>query len=332
MFQRGLLGADSRQRIALSTNTSPHVSSRTLSEPHNPWERPEGILSTSVSTKPDGPDVLRTHLEHAEARSADAGLRTGGFAHLAILDLGDNAFTSFPAGLTEFTGLTSLSVADNAGLSGTLPFGLTALEHLEDLHTTGTDLCAPADPEFIDWLEGVTRQRVALCDPGGHPAAYFTQAVQSREFPVPLVAGEPALLRVFLTAARETAVGLPPVRATFHRDGSVIHQVDMPAKPDPIPTRVSEGSLSKSANAEIPGWVVQPGLEVVIEPDPDGTLDPALGVAQRIPAEGRMAVDVRAMPVFEGDARALHLGGESGQLDSGDHGGHGRRPTRPRAV
>ena len=41
------------------------------------------------------------------------------------------------------------------------------------------------------------------------------------------------------------------------------------------------------------------GLEVVIEPDPDGTLDPALGVAGRIPATGRMAVDVHAMPVFE---------------------------------
>ena len=52
-------------------------------------------------------------------------------------------------------------------------------------------------------------------------------------------------------------------------------------------------------NAEIPGWVIQPGLEVVIEPDPDGTLDPALGVAERIPATGRMAVDVHAVPVFE---------------------------------
>ena len=179
------------------------------------------------------------------------------------------------------------------------PWTLTALERLEDLHTTGTGLCAPADPTLLDWLEGVTRQRVARCGRGGDAAAYLTQVVQSREFPVPLVAGEPALLRVFVTAERATNAGLPPVRATFYRDGAMIHEADIPAKSDPIPAAIDESSLSKSVNAEIPGWVIQPGLEVVIEPDPDGTLDPALGVAGRIPATGRMAVDVHAVPVFE---------------------------------
>ena len=66
-----------------------------------------------------------------------------------------------------------------------------------------------------------------------------------------------------------------------------------------IPTEVAESSLSKSANAEIPGHVVQPGLEMVIEVDPDGALDPVLGVANRIPETGRLAVDVRAMPLFD---------------------------------
>lgn len=223
----------------------------------------------------------------------------GGFASLAELDLSSNAFTTFPAELVELAGLESLGLADNADLAGALPLDMTRLEDLDDLHTTGTGLCAPADPEFLDWLEGVTRRRVALCDRGAGAAAYLVQAVQSFEFPVPLVAGEPALLRVFLTAARETGAGMPPVRAIFHRDGSVIHEVEIPVKSDPIPETIDEGSLAKSANAEIPGWVIQPGLDVVIEPDPDGTLDPALGVARRIPATGPMAVDVRAMPVFE---------------------------------
>ena len=118
--------------------------------------------------------------------------------------------------------------------------------------------------------------------------AYLTQAVQSREHPVPLVAGEEALLRVFVTAPRVTTVGVPPVRARFYLNGTVRHVVDIPPTTTPIPTEVVEGDLSSSANAEIPAEVVQPGLEMVIEIDGD-----------RIPETGRMAVDVHEMPVFD---------------------------------
>ena len=254
---------------------------------------------TSLPGPLAGLDNLRElYLDGNRLTDVPPGL--GGFANLEILDLSSNEMRgSLPAGLVELTGLTSLGIADNAGLAGALPVDLTALERLDDLHTTGTGLCAPADPTFLDWLEGVTRQRVALCDRGGDAAAYLTQVVQSRAFPVPLVAGEPALLRVFVTAEGATNTGMPPVRATFYQDGAAVHETDIPGKPDPIPAAIDESSLSKSVNAEIPGWVIQPGLEVVIEPDPDGTLDPALGVAGRIPATGRMAVDVHAVPVFE---------------------------------
>ncbi|MDE0249184.1 MAG: leucine-rich repeat domain-containing protein [Gammaproteobacteria bacterium] len=260
------------------------------------------LASNEITSIPEELGELRNlrelYLDGNRLTDVPPGLR--GFASLEILDLSSNEMSgSLPAGLVELTGLTSLGVADNAGLAGALPLDLTALERLEDLHTTGTELCAPADPTFLDWLEGVTRQRVALCGPGGDAAAYLTQVVQSREFPVPLVAGEPALLRVFVTTQRGTDAGMPPVRATFYQDGDIIHEVDIPGKSDPIPAAIDESSLSKSVNAEIPGWVIQPGLEVVIEPDPDGTLDPALGVARRIPATGRMAVNVHAVPVFE---------------------------------
>ena len=43
---------------------------------------------------------------------------------------------------------------------------------------------------------------------------------------------------------------------------------------------------------------MRPGLEAVIEIDPEGTLEAGLGVATRIPESGRMPVDVRAMPNF----------------------------------
>ncbi|MYC51923.1 MAG: hypothetical protein F4X47_06365, partial [Gammaproteobacteria bacterium] len=233
-------------------------------------------------------------------RLTDVPPGLGGLAALEILDVASNELNgSLPAELVELTGLRSLGLADNVGLTGALPLDLTALESLEDLHTTGTELCAPADPAFLDWLEGVTRQRVALCERESGAAAYLTQAVQSRDFPVPLVAGKPALLRVFVTVEQATDATMPPVRATFYRDGAVTYELDIPAKQDPVPAEIDESSLSKSVNAEIPGWVIQPGLEAVIEPDPEGTLDPVLGVARRIPATGRMAVDVHAMPVFE---------------------------------
>ena len=38
---------------------------------------------------------------------------------------------------------------------------------------------------------------------------------------------------------------------------------------------------------------------MVVEIDPDGTLDPALGVPQRIPASGRLTGDVSGLPVFD---------------------------------
>ena len=296
----GIAGIAGGQRLLRSADESPSFL-RSRTEPGHPWRLdPDGNQRTFASRESKMPATLRAHIDFARSRSTNVGSRVGGFAGLEILDLSSNEFSgSLPAGLAEFTALTSLGLADNGGLAGALPLDLTGLERLEDLHTTGTGLCAPADPAFLDWLDGVTRQRVALCDRDGEAAAYVTQAVQSREFPVPLVAGEPGLLRVFVTAEQETDVALPPVRATFYQDGAVTYELDIPTKPDPIPATIDESSLSRSVNAEIPGWVIQPGLEVVIEPDPEGTLDPALGVARRIPATGRMAVDVRAMPVFE---------------------------------
>ena len=202
----------------------------------------------------------------------------------------------------EFGGMASLlemGLSYNGRLSGPLPTSFTTLRQLEVLVATSTDLCAPSDAEFLRWLEGVYRQRVPRCAEEGVPMAYLTQAVQSREFPVPLVAGEEALLRVFVTTARATGEDIPPVRATFYLDGKETHVVDIPGQSTAIPIKVNEGALSESANAGIPGKVLQPGLEMVVEIDPEGMLDSGLGVTKRIPETGRTAVEVRAMPVFD---------------------------------
>ena len=225
--------------------------------------------------------------------------RLGELARLEALLLNNNELTGWVP--PEFGGMASLrglSVANNAAMSGALPADLTTLTRLDVLAAGGTDLCAPTDDDFQTWLEGIAKRRVRLCAEG-LPAAYLTQAVQSREFPVPLVAGERALLRVFVTAGKATREGIPRVVARFYRDGRETHVEDIPGKSDPIPAEVDQSRLSKSANAEIPAHVIQPGLEMVVEVDPDGTLDPDLGVPRRIPASGRLAVEVRDMPPLD---------------------------------
>ena len=223
----------------------------------------------------------------------------GNLARLESLFLYNNNLTgSVPPEFGEMSSLRRLSVTNNSGMSGALPASLTALG-LETLLAQGTDLCAPQDPGFQTWLQTIRTRRIASCASGSASMAYLTQAVQSRQYPVPLVAGEKALLRVFVAAAHATTAGMPAVRARFYLNGTERHVVDIPANPTPIPTEVVENSLSMSANVEVPGEVVQLGLEMVIEIDPDGTLDAGLGVARRIPEMGRMAVEVHEMPLFD---------------------------------
>ena len=224
----------------------------------------------------------------------------GDLANLERLELHSNSLTGpLSATIGRMTGLRILGLSNNAGLNGPLPAEMTSMGQLRTLLAVRTDLCAPSDPGFQAWLEGVYKRRIASCLSAAPAAAYLTQAVQSREFPVPLVAGEKALLRVFPTATRSTSQRLPAVRARFFVNGQETYVENIPGKSTAIPTVVDESSLSRSLNSEIPVGVIRPGLEMIVEVDPQGTLDSGLGVATRIPATGRLAVDVRAMPVFD---------------------------------
>ena len=223
----------------------------------------------------------------------------GRLGNLAELYLGSNALSGpVPPELAGLSRLRSLVLNSNAELEGPLPEGLANLRALSHLQASGTKLCAPDDEALRFWLDGLLTRRVPPC--GFEPAtAYLTQAIQSRELPIALVAGREALLRVFPTAERANAERMPAVRASFYTGETLVHSVDIPSGPGPIPTGLDEGSLDLSANAPVPAAVIQPGLEMAVEIDPEGMLDEDLGVARRIPETGRLAVEVRAMPRFD---------------------------------
>ena len=223
----------------------------------------------------------------------------GSLASLEYLGLADNDLSGpVPPELGRASSLGWLILTRNERMSGALPGELTALR-LNQLHTGDTGLCAPADDAFREWLATVPVQRVVPCEAREVVGAYLTQAVQSREFPVPLVAGEQALLRVFVTASNTGGATMPPVRARFFVGDAEIHVAEIAATSTAIPAEVQEGDLSASANAVIPAEAVVPGLEMVVEVDPDNTLDPSVNIAKRIPETGRLEVDVKAMPPLE---------------------------------
>lgn len=204
---------------------------------------------------------------------------------------------ALPAQFGALTELESLWLSLNPRLSGPLPDSLRALGALASLRAGSTGLCSPENEDFLNWLNGIEFHRVARCDPGA--TVYLTQPIQSLKFPVPLVAGRPALLRAFVFSPNANGEQMPSVRATFYRNGAQVHVVEIDGGGAAIPTELDESSLANSANADIPGDILGPGLEMVVEVDPDSTLDSGLGIAKRMPATGRLAVDVREMPDFQ---------------------------------
>ena len=223
----------------------------------------------------------------------------GRLGSLRELYLGGNALSgAVPPELAGLSNLHSLALSGNTELAGPLPASLANLREMSHLQAISTKLCAPADAALLAWLDGLLTRRVPRC--GVKPeAAYLVQAIQSREQPIALVAGEEALLRVFPTAVRANSERMPEMRADFFLNGMLAHSVDVPSGPGPIPTELDEGSLERSVNATVPGEVVQPGLEMAIEVDPELTLDESLNVVRRIPHTGRLAVEVRSMPPFD---------------------------------
>lgn len=127
------------------------------------------------------------------------------------------------------------------------------------------------------------------------PVVYLTQAAQNIDGTVPILAGRQALLRVFATGD-EVSFYEPRVRATFYKDGEVVHSATINPGSDLLPEDVVEGRLDRSYNALIPGEVLQPGVGLVIDLDADDVVPREPGTGDRVPAEGVMPLNIVDMP------------------------------------
>ena len=217
--------------------------------------------------------------------------RLGGLRSLQHLDLARNQLVgTVPGELSELVALRHLALNDNA-LTGRLPASLTAFE-LTELHLGGTEICVESDDlPMKQWIRNISRltSRIANC-PNTEPV-YLVQAVQSFETPTTLVAGRPALLRVFLASEAAAGMEVPAVEATFYdAQGTVLHEVEI-APGGTLQAEITEGRLEASANADIPGSVIQPGVEMAVEVRGNRP-----GLPRRIPARGRISLDVEEMP------------------------------------
>ena len=229
----------------------------------------------------------------------------GRLSNLEVLRLSGNDLAGeIPGELGGLSNLEVLSMANNANLFGPLP--IANWRQLSSLSVGGTRLCVRDDFVTRLRMRSFWNRYVRICETRTGTAmatatAYVVQAVQSPDFPVPLVAGRPGLLRVLVAAPDAESAHVPSGVATFYQQDGSIHSVRLSPGDGAIPaqTKAAESSLALSANAEVPGDVLRPGVEMVVVLDPESALDSQLGIPRRVPVVGRTTLDVYEMPTFD---------------------------------
>ena len=314
LFANNLTGAIPPELGALSLLQHIDLEHNSLSGPIPPelgnlLELRELLLSANSLTGAIPPELtslpklVRLRMYDNELVDSLSVQLLSGSAFLEEMDLAGNRLSGpLHSEVVALSRLKRLRLARNTDLRGSLPEELTALG-LEELQVGGTQLCAPRSLDFRAWLNAIPTKYVPLCPPAedGEGAAtlsaYLVQAVQSFSAPVPLIAGREALLRVFATSAQaDRSEPYPLVRATFFAGDRTLYALDIaPQESRSMPAEVDENDLASSANAEIPAWVIRPGLEIVVETNPDG----APSARGRLPKAGRMALDVRQVPPLQ---------------------------------
>ena len=130
------------------------------------------------------------------------------------------------------------------------------------------------------------------------PVIYLNQAAQNRMGSVRLVAGRPALLRVFVVGDQVNWLEPPAVKVTLLQENDVVFQRLLQPQTEHILTGVDESDFQWSHNVEVPGSLIQPGVRMVVELDPEGVVPLAPGSRIRYPEEGSTELPVVKPQLF----------------------------------
>lgn len=182
------------------------------------------------------------------------------------------------------------------------PFWSTTAPELIELDGRGNARgLAGGESTALVEVAGLTVEAVVRTNPAELdlevPFVYVTQSVQRTTGEVPLIADRPGLLRVYVQGGGVNFFR-PLVRATFHNGGEIVHTADLSLENIGIPETRDEGDLTLSYDADIPGSVLQPGVTVSVEVDPEGIVPATAESVLRVPATGGLALDVRDVTTF----------------------------------
>ncbi len=127
---------------------------------------------------------------------------------------------------------------------------------------------------------------------------YITQSVQTMNGGVPLVAGRDGVLRVFAVANASNSAR-PSVRARFFQNGTLVSTLTAVAPTTAVPTTINEAAATASWNIVVPGSLLQPGITVLADVDPDNVVGEDLESDNLFPTSGTpRALDVRFVPAL----------------------------------
>jgi hypothetical protein len=124
--------------------------------------------------------------------------------------------------------------------------------------------------------------------------AYITQSVQTFDNSVPLVAGRAGLLRVFVKSSGSNSAQ-PPVRVRFYNSsGALVSTTTIQAPSATVPVSLDESALSASWNQTLTGSLLQPGLRLLLDVDPNNAVSEPNENDNTWPANGTpVALDIR---------------------------------------
>lgn len=114
---------------------------------------------------------------------------------------------------------------------------------------------------------------------------YITQAVQNFAGGVPLIAGMPGLVRVFVRASVPNTVSTT-VRLRLYQGLTLSQTITLLPNSPNVPTSISEGTIGSSWNAVIPASLIQPGLRILADVDPANTVTEANEADNVFPLNG----------------------------------------------